>query len=55
MRFFVPVKIESGVAYALEYHGSGHLASYSQADGIMEIPENTSLIEKKELVYVRPF
>ena len=55
LRFFVPVRIESGLAYPLEYHGSGHLASYSQADGIMEIPENTSLIKKKELVYVRPF
>ena len=55
LRFFVPVKIESGLAYPLEYHGSGHLASYSQADGILEIPENTSLIKKKELVYVRPF
>jgi molybdopterin molybdotransferase len=55
LRFFMPVKIKSGVAYALEYHGSGHLASYSQADGILEIPENTSLIKKKEQVYVRPF
>jgi molybdopterin molybdotransferase len=55
LRFFMPVKIESGVVYPLEYHGSGHLASYSQADGILEIPENTSLIKKKELVYVRPF
>jgi molybdopterin molybdotransferase len=55
LRFFVPVKIESGLAYPLEYHGSGHLASYSQADGILEIPENTSQIKKKELVYVRPF
>ncbi len=54
LRFFVPVKIESGLAYPLEYHGSGHLASYSRADGILEIPENTSLIKKKELVYVRP-
>jgi molybdopterin molybdotransferase len=55
LRFFIPVKIKSGLAYALEYHGSGHLASYSLADGILEIPENTSLIKKKELVYVRPF
>jgi molybdopterin molybdotransferase len=54
LRFFVPVKIESGVVYPLEYHGSGHLASYSLADGILEIPENTILTKKKELVYVRP-
>jgi len=54
LRFFVPVKIESGLAYPLEYHGSGHLASYALADGILEIPENTSLIKKNELVYVRP-
>lgn len=53
LRFFVPVKIESGLVYPLEYHGSGHLASYSLADGILEIPENTSLIRKNELVYVR--
>ncbi len=55
LRFFVPIKIKSGMAYPLEYHGSGHLASYSQADGILEIPENTSLIKKNELVYVRSF
>jgi len=54
LRFFVPVRIESGVAYPLEYHGSGHLASYTLADGILEIPENTSMIKKNKLVYVRP-
>jgi len=40
--------------YPLEYHGSGHLAAYSEADGILEIPENMNCIEKNDLVYVRP-
>lgn len=53
LRFFVPVRIESGLVFPLEYHGSGHLASYSKADGILEIPENTSMIKKNEQVYVR--
>ena len=54
LRYFIPVRMEDGGVYPLEYHGSGHLASYTQADGILEVPENTGSIKKKELVYVRP-
>jgi molybdopterin molybdotransferase len=54
LRYFVPVKFIYGLIYPLEYHGSGHLAAYTQADGILEIPENTECIEKNDLVYVRP-
>jgi len=54
LRYFVPVKFVEGLVYPLEYHGSGHLASYVEADGILEIPEKTSLIKKNDLVHVRP-
>jgi molybdopterin molybdotransferase len=54
LRYFVPVKFVDGLVFPLEYHGSGHLASYVEADGILEIPEQTSLIKKDDLVYVRP-
>jgi molybdopterin molybdotransferase len=54
LRYFVPVKIVSGLVYPLEYHGSGHLAAYAEADGILEVNENTDMIKKKDLVNVRP-
>jgi molybdopterin biosynthesis enzyme len=40
--------------FPLEYHGSGHLAAYSEADGILEITEDTNKFRKNDLVYVRP-
>jgi len=54
LRYFLPVKIVGGLVYPLEYHGSGHLASYASANGILEIAENISRIKTNELVYVRP-
>jgi molybdopterin molybdotransferase len=54
LKYFAPVKFKDGKVYPLEYHGSGHLAAYSEANGILEIPENTNYIKKNDLVYVRP-
>jgi molybdopterin molybdotransferase len=54
LRYFVPVKFIEGSVYPIEYHGSGHLAAYSEADGIIEIPEDTTVVKKNDLVYVRP-
>lgn len=54
LRHFLPVRIQEGLAYPLEYHGSGHLAAYARANGILEIPEGTQTIKKNDLAYVRP-
>jgi molybdopterin molybdotransferase len=54
LRYFVPVKFRGGEIYPIEYHGSGHLAAYTEANGILEIPENTNYLKKNDLAYVRP-
>jgi len=54
LKLFVPVKIIEGEVFLVEYHGSGHLASYAEADGIMEVNEEIESIKKQETVNVRP-
>jgi molybdopterin biosynthesis enzyme len=54
LRHFLPVKIKEGLAYPLEYHGSGHLSAYADANGILEIPEGVQTLKKNDLAYVRP-
>ena len=54
MKLFVPVKIIEGEVFLVEYHGSGHLASYAEADGIMDVNEEIESIKKQETVNVRP-
>jgi molybdopterin molybdotransferase len=50
---FLPVKIEHGEVFPLEYHGSAHINAYTMANGIimMEIGENS--LEKGKIVNVR--
>lgn len=54
LRFFIPVRIDEEGIITLPYHGSGHLAAYARADGILEIPPGKSYFRKGERVYVRP-
>lgn len=54
LRFFIPVIRNAEGVIPLEYHGSGHLAAYAEADGILEIPEGKKMLSEGELVYVRP-
>jgi len=37
----------------IEYHGSGHIAALSDADGIIPIPVGIAEIKKGEVVDVR--
>lgn len=53
--FFVPVTLtKQGTVIPLEYHGSAHIHAYTQAHGIMEIPQGVLTIKKGEIVCVRP-
>ncbi len=50
---FIPVKISGGNVWPLEYHGSAHIFSFSEADGIVSIPIGKTIIKKGEIVDVR--
>jgi molybdopterin molybdotransferase len=54
LKLFVPIKIVDGKVFLIEYHGSGHLASYAEAEGIMQVDEGIESIKKQETVNVRP-
>ncbi len=54
LQFFIPVAFSDEGVKPLEYHGSAHLTSYTNADGILEIPAGKTYIHKGEKVYVRP-
>ena len=50
----VPVIItDDGSALPVEYHGSAHISSLAQAEGIITIPVGKTTIEKGEVVSVR--
>jgi molybdopterin molybdotransferase len=52
---FVPVVLNNkGFAIPLEYHGSAHINSYADADGIMEVPIGIKEFKHGEIVRVRP-
>ena len=53
--FFVPVTLTAqGTVIPLEYHGSAHIHAYTQAHGIMEIPQGILILKKGETACVRP-
>jgi molybdopterin molybdotransferase len=50
----IPVRItDEGTAVPLEYHGSAHIAAFSEAFGVLTLPEGKSSVEKGEMVSVR--
>jgi len=50
----VPVFItDDGFVSTVEYHGSAHISSLSEADGIVTMPAGIKIIEKGETVSVR--
>lgn len=51
---FIPVNIKDGKVYPVEYHGSAHIHSYVNADGIVSIEIGKTKLEKGESVDVRP-
>lgn len=51
---YVPVKYDNeGFVEPVEYHGSAHLASLSQANALLKVPTNVKEIVKGSVVYVR--
>lgn len=52
---WMPVRIDNeGRVHQIEYHGSAHIFSLRDADGIIPVPIGRSIIEEGELVDVRP-
>jgi len=49
---FVPVKIEKGKVFSVEFHGSAHINSLCLAEGIISFPVGTLEIKKDEIVDV---
>jgi molybdopterin molybdotransferase len=50
----IPVVItKDGLVSPVEYHGSAHISAFSQATGIITLPEGRKSIEKGEIVSVR--
>lgn len=53
---FVPIKFsEKGKLKFVEYHGSAHLHSMTNADGIIFVPLGVTEIKRGELLHVRQF
>lgn len=50
---WIPVKISGGEVHPVEYHGSAHINSLPQADGLIPVPVGVVKLEKGELVDVR--
>ncbi|MCX6287705.1 MAG: molybdopterin molybdotransferase MoeA, partial [Bacteroidetes bacterium] len=50
----IPVMIEKGVVYPLEYHGSAHINAYTNANGMMIMDIGQTEIKKGEPADVRP-
>ncbi|TSA38893.1 MAG: molybdopterin molybdenumtransferase MoeA [Porphyromonadaceae bacterium] len=52
---WMPVRIDQeGLVYQIEYHGSAHIFSLRDADGIIPVPIGKAIIEEGEFVDVRP-
>lgn len=50
----IPVLIENGAVYPVEYHGSAHINAYSKANGMMILDIGQIEIKKGDPVDVRP-
>lgn len=52
---WMPVRIDhEGLVHAVEYHGSAHIFSIRNADGIIAVPIGKTIIEEGDFVDVRP-
>jgi molybdopterin molybdotransferase len=49
----IPVRIENGMVFPVEYHGSAHINAYTQASGIITIEIGRSELVKGEIADVR--
>ncbi len=52
---WIPVRIgPDGLLYPVDYHGSAHIFALKDAQGIIDMPIGTGVIESGELIDVRP-
>lgn len=49
----IPVRVENGLVFPIEYHGSGHINAYTQAHGIIAIGIGKTELVKGEIADVR--
>jgi molybdopterin molybdotransferase len=49
----LPVRINNGEVFPIEYHGSAHINAYTMANGIVEIEIGETLLEVGKIVNVR--
>ena len=52
-KLFIPVRIEDGTVFPVEYHGSAHINAYSKADGIIILEIGKTGFVKGEITDVR--
>lgn len=52
-KLLIPVRIENGLVFPLEYHGSAHINAYTHAQGIITIEIGKTRLEKGEITDVR--
>jgi len=50
----IPVRIENGMIFPVEYHGSAHINAYTEAHGIITIEIGKTELVKGEIADVRP-
>jgi molybdopterin molybdotransferase len=50
----IPVRIEEGQVFPVDYHGSAHIHAYVFANGIITLEPGKTQLEKGELTDVRP-
>ena len=50
----IPVRIENGLVFPVEYHGSAHINAYTHAQGIITIEIGKTKLIKGEITDVRP-
>lgn len=49
-RAFIPVQIENGKVFPVEFHGSAHINALCSVDGFVSLPEGVLEIKKGEMV-----
>lgn len=52
---WIPVRISGNEVFPVEYHGSAHIASLSNADGIISIMPEVDMLSRGEEAEFRPF
>ncbi len=49
----IPIRIENGEVFPVEYHGSAHINAYTSADGMVSMETGQKEIKKGDWIYVR--